>query len=140
MLIVELFEDTCSPEERMVTFTDLRNLEDYLDQFFKRLHIDVNLTGRHFIDRVNDERNGRQISICELREIFKKFYVEHARTLLRQKPGFEAVLRDLNSNINMPFMLKYDHRNREIDLIAKTVMRKKNFHAKDEKTLEVNTK
>jgi len=39
----------------------------------------------------------------------------------------EAVLKDMSTDINLPFVLTWDHRNQEIDLVAKTVMRKKNF-------------
>ena len=37
----------------------------------------------------------------------------------------EAVLNDMQTDINMPFALKWD--GKELDLIAKTVMRKPNF-------------
>ena len=33
----------------------------------------------------------------------------------------------MQTDINMPFVLKYDRRTQEFDLIAKTVMRKKGF-------------
>ena len=39
----------------------------------------------------------------------------------------EAVLKDMQTDINMPFVLKYDKRNQEFELVAKTVMRKKGF-------------
>ena len=39
----------------------------------------------------------------------------------------EAVIRDMQTDINMPFVLAYDDRNKEIDLVAKTIMRKKDF-------------
>ena len=42
-------------------------------------------------------------------------------------PGQEAVMKDLQTDINLPFALQYDKDNNELDLIAKTVMRKKDF-------------
>ena len=39
----------------------------------------------------------------------------------------EVVLNDVNSNINIPFAVQYDEKNDEFDVVAKTIMRKKNF-------------
>jgi hypothetical protein len=36
-------------------------------------------------------------------------------------------MKDMATNINLPFALRWDHKNNELDLIAKTVMRKANF-------------
>ena len=43
-------------------------------------------------------------------------------------PDSEAVMRDLQTNINVPFALVLDKNNDELDLIAKTIMRKKDFN------------
>ena len=51
-------------------------------------------------------------------------------------PDAEAVIHDMKTDVNMPFVLKYDSKNKELDLVAKTVMRKKNF-ATPNKKLEV---
>ena len=45
-------------------------------------------------------------------------------------PDKEAV-HDSESDINIPFVMKWDRENNELDMIAKTVMRKKNFQTKD---------
>ena len=42
-------------------------------------------------------------------------------------PDQEAVMKDLVTDINMPFALRWDRDNNELDLIVKTVMRKKDF-------------
>lgn len=42
-------------------------------------------------------------------------------------PDAEAVMKDLQTDINMPFALRWDRDNNELDLIVKTVMRKKDF-------------
>jgi hypothetical protein len=36
-------------------------------------------------------------------------------------------VKDLQSDLNMPIVVKYDEKNDEIDIVAKTIMRKKNF-------------
>ena len=45
----------------------------------------------------------------------------------------QAVIRDMQTDINMPFVLAYDNRNKELDLVAKTIMRKKGFKTSNKK-------
>jgi hypothetical protein len=46
-------------------------------------------------------------------------------------PDAEAVLKDMQTDVNMPFVLQWDSKNKELDLVAKTVMRKKGFKTPD---------
>jgi hypothetical protein len=46
---------------------------------------------------------------------------------LKGQAGAELVVKDLQSDLNMPIVVKYDEKNDEIDIVAKTIMRKKNF-------------
>ena len=48
-------------------------------------------------------------------------------------PNAEAVLQDMRTDLNTPFVIEYDSRNRELDLVIKTIMRKKNFQTTDDK-------
>ena len=50
-------------------------------------------------------------------------------------PKAQAVIHDMETDINMPFVLNID-RSGMLDLVAKTVMRKKNFKTSNPK-LEV---
>ena len=50
--------------EKFITKTDLDQIEKYADKLFAKVGIDVEFT-RHFLDRVNDERNRKQTSILE---------------------------------------------------------------------------
>ena len=43
----------------------------------------------------------------------------------------QAVLNDIKTDINMPFVLKWD--GKEFELIAKTIMRKKDFKTSNKK-------
>jgi hypothetical protein len=90
------------------------------------LGIDVEFT-RHFLDRVNDERNRRQITIKELGLLFKKEFIKHGKPIAQLGPDAEAVMKDMETDINLPFALRWDANNNELDLIAKTVMRKADF-------------
>jgi len=112
--------------EQPITPTQLNALEKALDALFQSLGIDVEFT-RHFIDRVNDERNQEQITMPELVNMFKKEYQRWGKPIAQMGPDSEAVMKDLESDINIPFVLKWDRDNQELDLVAKSVMRKKNF-------------
>ena len=48
-----------------LTVKDLDTVEKYADKLYKSLGVDVEFT-RHFLDRVNDARNIKQITIAEL--------------------------------------------------------------------------
>ena len=109
-----------------VTQPQLNALEKAVDKVFGQVGIDVEFT-RHFLDRANDARNGEPISIKELAMLFKKEYQRWGKPIAQMGPNAQAVLKDLESDINVPFVLQWDRENNELDMIAKTVMRKKDF-------------
>jgi hypothetical protein len=113
-------------EEQEITPALLKKLEFYVDKLFATLGMDVEFT-RHFLDRVNDPRNIKPITIQELALLFKKTYSKWGKKIAQLGPDAQAVIKDMSTDINMPFVLNWDPRNRELDLVAKTVMRKKNF-------------
>lgn len=113
-----------------VTQAMLDKLEFYLDQLFGKLGMDVEFT-RHFLDRVNDPRNKEQITLKELAILFKDAYTKYGKKIAQMGPDAEAVIKDMRSDVNVPFVLNWDNSNKELDLVAKTVMRKKNFQTPD---------
>lgn len=115
-----------------VTKSQLDAIEAYADKLFAVYNIDIELT-RHFHDRVNDMRNNPDIQANELVDLFKGMFTKHGQKISTMKPGIEAVVTDLNSDINVPFLFKWDKRNKEYDIILKTVMRKKNFQTRTKK-------
>jgi len=112
--------------DQEVTQAQLNALESVLDRVFKPLGIDVEFT-RHFLDRVNDERNIKQITISELAMLFKKEYQKWGKPIAQLGPDAEAVMKDMSSDINVPFALDWNRDTGMLELVAKTVMRKKNF-------------
>lgn len=112
--------------DKQVSQADIDELEKFADKIFAKVGIDVNFT-RHFLDRVNDERNGKPISMSELTRLFKQEQKRWGKKIAQLGPDEEAVMKDLQTDINLPFALRWDDKNNELDLIAKTVMRKKNF-------------
>lgn len=138
---MKISEITQSPKHQPsaeVSQEELALLSDYLDMLWDKMKdknsikttLDTSFS-RHFLDRVNDIRNRRQITIGELERLFKKSYSTYGKKIVMMGPDHEAVLTDMESDVNIPFVLKWDKENQKLDLIAKTVMRKKNFHSPD---------
>ena len=116
--------------DAQLTKQDLDTVEKYADKLYKSVGIDVEFT-RHFLDRVNDARNKKQITVSELIRMFKQSRKMHGKKIAQLGPDAEAVLNDMQTDINMPFVLKWD--GKELDLVAKTVMRKPNFATSNQK-------
>ena len=117
-----------------VTQHDLDNVEKYADKLFAKVGLDIEFT-RHFKDRVNDERNKKPITPAELIRLFKQTYKKYGKKISPMGAGAQAVIHDMQTDVNMPFVLQPD-RGGMLDLVAKTVMRKKNFSTPNKK-LEV---
>jgi hypothetical protein len=107
-----------------VTQSQLDNVERFADSLWGKLGIDVNFT-KHFIERINDERNKKPITAAELIRLFKKEYERYGKTIAGLGDSDEAVMKDLLTNINLPFVI--NDRNNQQQLVAKTVMRKADF-------------
>ena len=116
--------------DRKVTQSDIQQLEKFADSLFGKVGIDVEFT-RHFLDRVNDERNVKQITMAELTRLFKQEFKRWGKQIAQLGPDAEAVMKDMATDVNMPFALQWDSQNKELDLVAKTVMRKKDFKTSD---------
>ena len=114
----------------MITRKDIAELEKYADRIFKAVGIDVEFT-RHFIDRANDARNKKDITPAELTRLFKQSYKKFGKKIASLGADAQAVINDMRTDINMPFVLKKD--GDELDLVAKTIMRKKDFRTPNQK-------
>lgn len=139
MKISEIIQNK-GPYDNEITQDELKLLAEYLDMLWDKIKdqktIKTDLAtsfSRHFLDRVNDERNRRQITIGELAKLFKNAYNTYGKKIVSLGPNQEAVLNDMQSNVNVPFVLKWDRNKNELDLVAKTVMRKKDFRSSDQK-------
>ncbi len=114
-----------------ISRSDLDQIEKYADKLFAAVGIDVEFT-RHFLDRVNDERNKKPINQAELIRLFRLTYKKYGKKIAKMNPDAEAVIHDMETDVNMPFVLNLD-RNGMLDLVAKTVMRKKDFKTRNQK-------
>lgn len=131
----ELYEELRQNLYETVSAKELRRLDAYLDRLYKTVGIDVEFTN-HFASRVNDIRSNVPISSEEILKIFRDAYQQYGKPIAQLGPEAQAVLRDLSTDLNVPFKLEWDSRNQELDLIAKTIMRKPNFRTGNQ-TFEV---
>lgn len=122
MRFIQFIQESEGP----LTDQDLKNLEMWADKLFAAVGLDIAFT-KHFKDRVNDERNKRQITFQELVRLFRETYKKYGKKIAELPNGIEAVIKDLETDLNMPFALSWDRNTQELDLVAKTVMRKKGF-------------
>jgi homoserine dehydrogenase len=109
----------------LVGMKQIKQFEKIVDQLFKKFNIDFNFT-RHFADRMSDERNTPCITMKELAEFIKKIYAKQGKSL-KGIAGAEAVVKDIQKDLNIPVAVTYDQRKDEFDVVMKTIMRKKNF-------------
>lgn len=117
-------------EEAQLTKKDLDVVEKYADNLFHTLGVDITFT-KHFLDRANDSRNGKQITIQELIALFNKQYTVNGVKIRKMRSDTEAVLKDLKSDINSPVYFEWDKNSKMLEMRLKTTMRKKNFTSPD---------
>ena len=114
-----------------ISKSDLDQVEKYADRLFAAVGIDVEFT-RHFHDRVNDERNKKPINSAELVRLFRLTYKKYGKKIAQMNADAEAVITDMETDVNMPFVINLD-KGGMLDLVAKTVMRKKDFKTSSQK-------
>jgi hypothetical protein len=101
-----------------MSMSQLKSIERYAEKQLSPEDIEFS---NHFFDRLNDPRNGKEISDAELTGFFKR--------LSRHKKQFkdflekykQIVVKDKRYDINIPFVKTTNQ------IIAKTVMRKDDF-------------
>jgi hypothetical protein len=117
--------------DEKISQSNLNSIEKYAD---KELNpADIEFTN-HFFDRVNDIRNGKDISEAELIGFFKRL-AKHKKEFLEFLTKYdELVVKDSRSNINIPFVKMANK------AIAKTIMRKDDFKSSTPKMVNEELK
>jgi hypothetical protein len=122
-----------------MTKGDLGNVEDFADNLFNDIGIDIEFT-KHFVDRLNDPRNGEEIQADELKDLFTKLYQKYGEKIPNFRNGTHALITDFNTNINIPFELKWDKESKMFDMVNTTVLRTKKFHVSDKQPSHMKLK
>jgi len=127
---IDVIEEDLHEEDDTISASTMKKFETFVDRMFDKFNIDFEFT-KHFGDRINDDRNTPSIKLKELADLVKKIYVKNGNPL-KNKVGAELVIKDLQSDLNMPVVVRYDPKTDEIEVVAKTIMRKKNFSTPDQ--------
>ena len=117
-----------------MTSDQIKSVEEYADKLFQELGLDVEFT-KHFKERLNDPRNKKPISPAELIGMFKRAFLKSGKKISEMPPQAQAVIQDMRTNLNSPFVIEYDPRSKELDLTMKTIMRKKDFQTSNDKII-----
>jgi len=103
----------------------MKEFEKFVDRMFAKFNIDFDFT-KHFRERMGDDRNKPCINIKELADVIKKIYQKQGKSI-KDVAGAEAVIKDIQSDLNIPVAVEYNPRKDEFRVAMKTIMRKKNF-------------
>ena len=107
---------------REMTSSELSSVERHADAEFEPIDIQF---GNHFFDRLNDPRNGKEITAGELMSFFDRLAKKKDAFMSFVKRYHEFVVKDKNSSINIPFVSQVNQ------ALAKTIMRKPGFMTPD---------
>ena len=114
----------------LVSNKEFYKLEAFLDKMFASLSVDIEFS-RHFKDRVNDYRNLHDITAEDIVDLFYKEKQKYGKVLVNKPDEYQAVLKDLSNDLNIPFAINIDI-DGDVELVAKTVMSKKNFRTSND--------
>ena len=115
-------KDWTGPNElKEMAKVDMDKVEKYADSQLSPEDIVLGKETDHFFQRLNDPRNGKEISPAELTGFFKRLAKNKKKFLEFIKKYNEFVVKDKRTGINIPFMVQANK------LIAKTIMRKDDF-------------
>lgn len=121
-----------------VSKQQVSDVEKFADKLFAKVGVDVDLSSKHFYERINDKRNDHEVTSAELVRLFRNLFKKHGKLIGGMTPGIQGVITEINSNNNLPFMIKYDKKNKELDITIKTFMAKPDFRpAKTDKHLKI---
>lgn len=109
-------------EIQEMTSSELKSVERYADAELDPVDVEF---GNHFFDRLNDPRNGKEITPDELISFFNRLAKKKEAFISFVKRYNEFVVKDKNSNINIPFVSQVNQ------ALAKTIMRKPGFMSPD---------
>ena len=107
-----------------VTAKQISDLEKFGDRLLDKFGVDIQFS-KHFADRMNDDRNNPEIKVTEIQALFKKIARKKAVNIKKYKDS-EVVLKDIQKDLNLPVAIKTG-KDGELDVVHKTIMRKKNF-------------
>lgn len=89
------------------TPTEIQTLEQHLDQLMAPVGLDVEFS-RHFVERLLGRE--QRVTVEEIIDAFTKLKQKYKQRLksAKNKPGYEAILKDFDSDLNIVFGIRAD--------------------------------
>ena len=109
---------------------EINDLEKFADRILKKWDIDIEFT-KHFRDRMGDGRNHPCIKVDEMQDLFKKIEKRQGDKIKDYGKG-QVVIIDMQKDLNLPVVINIK-KNGEFEVIAKTVMRKKDYMTRNKR-------
>ena len=109
---------------------EINDLEKFADRLLKKWDIDIEFT-KHFRDRMGDGRNHPCIKVGEMQDLFKKIEKRQGDKIKDYGKG-QVVIIDMQKDLNLPVVINIK-KNGEFEVIAKTVMRKKDYMTRNKR-------
>jgi len=119
-----------------ITRQELTQVKQSLAKFYSTIGMDIQFSN-HFLERCNDPRNGKEISVAEVIRLFREEFKTYGNKLSSLGPDAHGVLMDLGTHLNVSFVINYDYRTRTLDLVAKNIMRKTKYFPNDPTDVEL---
>jgi hypothetical protein len=116
----------------LITKAHMDEFGKFVNRLFDKFGVEMEFT-KHFRERMSHERNDPCINMKELANMIQKIYkkYQNGEKSLNKYIDAEAVIKDIQSDLNMPVAIEYDRKKDDLVVIAKTIMRKKNFRSPD---------
>jgi len=118
-----------------ISADQIATLEHILNEKYAKENLRFKMSVHFVRDRVNDPRNTPPITLTELQGIFFRLTSIHLGRLLKVKHNQTFNVRCKTSHINIPCAMSKTSTPggmEQSEVIAITIMRKKDFKAKDE--------
>ena len=98
--------------------SEVKELEQYLDQMFGEMGFDVNLT-KHFVERILGRE--QSVTMDEVTNAFAKLKAKYGDRLMQAKETdrYVGILKDFSTSLNIVFELKDDKMN-NVTIIRKS--------------------
>jgi len=104
---------------------EVRSLEQKLDKMFEPFGVDIVFT-RHVVkDRLLTGQREGGVTADEILDVFKRFIARYKDKLTKKE--WEAVIKDVRTKLNLPVTYKKDALEGDMDMIVKTIMKKRDF-------------
>ncbi len=112
-----------------ISVVSVKKIEKYIGDLFSALNIDFEYCNNFFAE-VNTKRNDDSVTNSELIRLFNTRFNAVLKTF---NGDVQKVVEEMSVDINVPFILVWNQESEELNLMAKTITKKRGFKAFSQK-------